>query len=326
MCLEGDCEMSSWHTYPSIYNLGHRAIADLLKQDVIVEEKIDGSQFSFGLLPAGDIEYPTKPDLGYELRVRSKGAVMHPDAPEKMFTKAVETVKSIAHLMHPGWTYRGEYLAKPHHNMLAYDRVPAGHIIIFDINTDEETYLSPLDKLNEAERIGLEAVPVLHIGRLGRIEDFRAYLETVSILGGQKIEGVVIKPRDYSYFGRDKKVLMGKFVSEAFREVQSKAWRADNLTGKDILTLLGGAYGTQARWQKAILHLREEGKLVEDVQDIGLLMKEIPNDIFKECAEEIKEKLFAWSWPHIRRIVTRGVPEWYKNELLKKQFQDVGQG
>jgi len=35
------------NSYPSIYNLGHHAIATLLDAPVLVEEKVDGSQFSF---------------------------------------------------------------------------------------------------------------------------------------------------------------------------------------------------------------------------------------------------------------------------------------
>lgn len=35
--------MSSIHSYPNIYNLGHRAVTDLLGLEVIVEEKVDGS-------------------------------------------------------------------------------------------------------------------------------------------------------------------------------------------------------------------------------------------------------------------------------------------
>jgi len=46
--------MSSWGHYCQIYNLGHRAIADLLRGPVIIEEKIDGSQFSFGLFTSPD--------------------------------------------------------------------------------------------------------------------------------------------------------------------------------------------------------------------------------------------------------------------------------
>jgi hypothetical protein len=41
----------------------------------------------------------------------------------------------------------------------------------------------------------------------------------------------------------------------------------------------------------------------------------------RECEEEIKEKLFAFAWPHIARMSTRGLPEWYKELLLKKQFE-----
>jgi len=33
-------------SYPSIYNLGHRYLGDLLDGPVVVEEKVDGSQFS----------------------------------------------------------------------------------------------------------------------------------------------------------------------------------------------------------------------------------------------------------------------------------------
>src|SRR5437899_3064493 len=108
--------MSSWHSYPNVYALGHRYVTDLLLDDVIVQEKIDGSQFSFGKYT--DLE-------GKDwMRMRSKGAEINVLAPEKMFIKAVDYVYSIFDSLTPGWTYRGEYLAKPKHNALAYDRVP----------------------------------------------------------------------------------------------------------------------------------------------------------------------------------------------------------
>jgi hypothetical protein len=315
--------MSSWHSYPSIYNMGHKAIADLLKGPVNVEEKVDGSQFSFGLFDVEAAADGSGPGIvgDYELKVRSKGAVMHPDAPEKMFSKGAEHVKSISHLLTPGWTYRGEYLAKPKHNALAYDRIPKGHVILFDINPGEEEYLSYEDKAAEADRLGLETVPLLYQGSIASIDEFRGFLDRTSILGGQKIEGVVVKPLAYNLYGRDKKVLMGKFVSEAYKEVHSQSWKAENPSAMDIIGMLGQAYGTQARWNKSIQHLRESGKLQDAVQDIGPLMHEIPNDIEKEYIDEIKDRLWSYAWPHIRRAVTRGVPEYYKEQLLKRQFE-----
>src|SRR3990167_7567137 len=113
--------MKSWHSYPSIYNLGHKAVVDILNWPVMVQEKVDGSQFSFGVDDDGSI------------LIRSKGATMYVDAPQKMFSGAVETVKRLAGVLHNGWTYRGEVLSKPKHNVLAYDRVPTGNIVIGEI-------------------------------------------------------------------------------------------------------------------------------------------------------------------------------------------------
>lgn len=303
----------SWGSYPSIFNMGHKAIQSLLDGPVNVEEKVDGSQFSFGLIDDGA--------GNYVLRVRSKGAEMIPDAPMDMFKRGVEHVKSLVPLLRPGWTYRGEFLAKPKHNALAYDRVPAGHVILFDINTGMQEYLSYEDKKVEAARLSLECVPLLFSGKVETIELFRTFLDTTSVLGGQKIEGVVVKPVNYDLFGTDKKCLLGKFVSEGFKEVHRQAWGESNPSGGDILDQLGKKYGTGGRWLKAIQHLEESGVLVGDPKDIGPLMKEIPVDVLKECQDEIKEDLFRWAWPHVKRACVKGFPEFYKQKLLEKSFE-----
>jgi hypothetical protein len=302
--------MSSWHTYPQVFNLGHKAVADLLLDPVVVQEKIDGSQISFGVFHGTEYE---------GLRVRSKGSEINVMAPEKMFLAGVEALKERHHLLRPGWTYRGEYLAKPKHNVLAYDRIPNGHIILFDINVGQESYLNPYDIEVEARNLGFEAVPLLHIGRLTGIERLRELLGMVSVLGGQKIEGVVIK--NYARFGLDKKALMGKFVSEAFKEVHSAEWKNANPTSRDIMDLLAAEYRTPARWAKAVQHLREAGRIEDSPRDIGALFKEVPEDVLKEEEEAIKAKLFAWAWPHLRRSLTAGMAEWYKEELMKLQFE-----
>jgi len=313
--------MSSWSSYPSIFNLGHKAITSLLDGDVNVEEKIDGSQFSFGLVEASPADIEAEYMPGFALKIRSKGCVMHVDAPERMFSAAAETVRRLAPILTPGWTYRGEFLAKPKHNSLVYDRIPKDHIILFDVSTGDQTYLSYEDKKNEAARLGLECVPLLFTGRIGDVGKIREFLNTTSVLGGQLIEGVVVKPVHYDLFGLDKKVLLGKFVSEAFKEVHRKAWGESNPTSKDIISQISDAYTSPARWNKAIQHLKEAGKLNEDLTDIGPLIKEIPTDILKECEDEMKDLLFKWAWPHIRRGVTHGFPQWYKEKLLKDSFE-----
>lgn len=298
--------ISSWHNYPRIYNLGHAILVKLFDDEVIVEEKLDGSQFSFGVFEG-------------ELKCRSKGAILNLVAPEKMFINGVDSVRALP--LTPGWTYSGEYLKSPKHNTLAYNRIPNGHVMIFDVRTGEEQYLSYAEKKAEAERLGLECIPILFQGKVEGLEMFRELLETVSVLGGQKVEGVVVK--QYKLFGPDGKALMGKFVSEAFREAHGVEWKNTAPNGGDVIETLATAYTSAARWSKAIQHLAEAGKITDTPQDIQYLIPEVRRDVLAECKEEIAQKLFDWAWPKIERQLTRGLPEYYKEILLRKQFEET---
>lgn len=296
---------TSWHSYPSIFALGHRALADLFTEPVRIQEKIDGSQFSFGVFDG-------------EVHCRSKGQQIILDAPENMFKRAVDAVLAVREQLRDGWTYRAEYLEKPHHNALTYTRIPDGNLILFDINDVEEGYLSHDDVVAEAERLGFEAVPQFFSGLWteGHVA-LSALLDRESCLGGPKIEGIVVKSD--SLYGPDKKRLMGKYVSEGFKETHKKTWGESNPAGRDIIERLIQTYRTEARWQKAAQHLKEAGQLEGSPRDIGSLMKEGGADVLRECEDDIKEALMRWAWPSIQRGVTRGLPEWYKEQLLAQQ-------
>src|SRR3990167_3430779 len=118
-------------SYSTVYNIGHKAIENLFSGPVLIEEKLDGSQFSMATIDG-------------QLLCRSKNQQIMIDAPEKMFGKAVETAKSLD--LHPGWIYRCEYLGKPKQNSLAYSRVPEKNLIVFDISIGIEEYLSYGDR------------------------------------------------------------------------------------------------------------------------------------------------------------------------------------
>lgn len=295
------------HGYPSVYQIGHKAILDIFKSPVLIEEKVDGSQFSFGRSEDG------------EIFCRSKGKQLIIESPEKMFNKAVDVVLSLD--LHPGWVYRGEYLNSPKHNTLAYSRVPKNNIILFDINTGLEEYMSWEEKMIEAEHLGLEVVPKMYEGMVDNFEAFQLFLDQESILGGCRVEGVVVK--NYSMFTQEKKVAMGKYVSESFKEVHQKDWKDRNPSGKDFIEILVSQYATEARWSKAIQHLKEAGVLEGSPKDIGILMREVPQDILKECEEEIKEKLFKHFWSTVSRGATRGLPEWYKKRIAELSFGEI---
>ena len=70
--------MTSWNSYPKIYNFGHPNTKPLVGRLVRVEEKVDGSQFSFGSHDG-------------KLRCKSRRVEMNPNAPTDLFCMAAYT-------------------------------------------------------------------------------------------------------------------------------------------------------------------------------------------------------------------------------------------
>lgn len=295
--------MNEYHSYGNIYTLGHRATKELFDGEVEVTTKIDGSQFSFRICNDEVFAYSKNSQLD----------MYHPDG---MFKLGVEYVNSIKELLIDGYTYRGEYLQKPKHNVLAYNRVPRNNIMLWAIDKGNQDYMPYCDMEEEANRIGLEVVPLIYRGVIDNAEQLQSFLERECILGGQKIEGIVIK--NYNRFGIDKKILVGKLVSAAFKESHKDEWNKQNKQPKaNIIEEITGIYRTEARWQKAIQHLSESGKLDHSPKDIGLLIQETKEDVFKECKEEIMEMLFDYFWKDIQKGLVAGLAEFYKKKLME---------
>ncbi|KKN44380.1 hypothetical protein LCGC14_0693760 [marine sediment metagenome] len=301
--------MSKIRSYSSPLNLGHAGLKQFWGDEpVTATEKIDGSQFSFALMEG-------------ELACRSRNAQIDLEDPG-MFKLGVQTVLDIHQqgLLHEGWVYRGEYLSKPEHNTMAYDRVPRGNIMLFDIDRGDQDYLASWAMLeSEANFLDLECVPrLITFNTKPTIAEVTALLDVESVLGGGKIEGLVLK--NYSAFGRDGKVLMAKMVSKDFRERHSKGWKERNPGQGDFIVQLTQGLATEARWMKAVQHLREAGELEGVPQDIPLVMREIVRDVEEEHAGEVRDELFAHFWPQIKRGVNRGAAEWYKALLAEESL------
>lgn len=303
--------MSSWHSYPKVYNVGHPQVSDILKDYVVIQEKVDGSQFSFGTHDG-------------KLMMRSKGRQFSFGEEDNLFKIAAAQAKELYDkgLLSEGFTYRCEYLAKPKHNTICYDSIPMGNLSLFDVEIHESTFLGKDIVRSEADRLCIGVVPTLFEGDGPDVnmDMITGMLNETSFLGGSKIEGVVIK--NYSRFTRDGKVMMAKHVSEAFKEVHRTDWKDRHPKKKDIYDLLVYEYRTPARWSKAVQHMLEDGRLTNSPRDIGELIKEVQRDIKEECADEIKKKLFSAAWKTVGRGVVRGLPEWYKEQLLKNQLEE----
>lgn len=290
-------------SYGKVYQCGNQWVSEVFNGPVVVQEKVDGSQFSF--CKDGD-----------ELFFRSRNVAMDEHENEQMFRPVIEELKKIKDRINPDYIYRGEFLSKPKHHAVKYEIVPPGLIILFDIEMKDnpQTFLPPSSVQIEADLLGLLAVPTYYEGTVETSAELLKYLNNEPILGGTSVEGIVIK--NYATPGSDGKVMKAKIVRDDFKEIQGTEWRKMNPTGKDIALQIAETLCTKARWEKSIQHLEEDGKLTFTPQDIGPLLKAINDDILEEEEEKIKELLFKHYWRVISKGATRGFPEYYKRKLM----------
>lgn len=293
-------------SYPKIFQLGTKYIENIFDGQVEVTEKIDGSQFVFG-------------KINGELLFRSKGAEIYIDNPNKMFEIGVKYIDSIKDTLPDNTIYYSEFLNKKKHNTLCYDRVPKNNIMLFAVSDTMENFRNPTDE--DCELLGVERVPVLFNGVVQDRSMFDSLLETISILGGQKIEGVVVKNYNLPVMMGNIAIPLssGKYVSESFKEVHNKRWSQEEKS-KGKIQLYFDGFRTEARWNKAVQHLKERGELEESPRDIGKLMKEVNLDIIDEEEQNVKEFLWNVYKSDLTRNATRGLPEWYKKKLLDKSL------
>jgi hypothetical protein len=243
--------------------------------------------------------------------------------PNTMFGPAVASMRRADRSSEFGlpnnYIFRGEYLSKPKHNILCYDRIPKQNIIIFDIEAGDgsKAYFPPDVVRNIAEKQGFEVVPTLWEGLYDDV-DFdliNSLLKTRSILGGNLIEGIVIKC--YSQRDANGDTLMCKYVRDDFKEMNGGK---KNKTQVDIVNDIGAALANRARFEKAVQHALEDNELTGDMTDMGVLMRML-NEDFEEHVDEIKTQLYSHYRKQIQRVSANGFATWYKGKLLQDHIQ-----
>lgn len=263
--------------YPKILELGSTPILDIFRNEVIIEEKVDGSLFRFGKTKDGDF------------LMGSKSVDIYEDNIPQMFKKACNYALRMKNKIPIGYVFFCEYLEKPKHNVLVYSRIPKNNLMLFEVWDGERFNFTAKDKW--AKKFQIEASAVLFKGKIKLAEDIEDLLEKESFLGKEKVEGLIVKNySDFYLLGGKAQPMFGKYVQEQFKERHAKEWKVRTAKGK--LEAYIESFKNENRWLKAIFHLRDEEKLEMNPRDIGKLLKEIEEDIKEEEKENIKEYLY----------------------------------
>ncbi len=291
---------------PKIYRFGERFTNGITSSPVVVEEKYDGSQFTFGMVDGA-------------LCCRSKSQDIDLSNPG-MFAAAVETARRIFDEgnMSEGEIFLCEYISRPRHNVLTYSRTPKGFLVLCDVafrRADDQLSFAPPELLNlDAYEMGLEACTVLFKGDVTQ-EILEALLDHESSLGGTKIEGVVIKNYKRQHSERGNWPQTAKLVSDQFKERAKVRPHNPKAEAHDVVQRLVNALRTEARWMKAVQHLREAGQLTGTSVDIGPLCRELQRDTLEEESDWIGQQLLEEFSKDIAKGVVNGFALWYKDLL-----------
>lgn len=296
--------------FPKIFAIGTDYIKDIFDGHVEITEKIDGSQFCFGKDNEGNFY------------MRSKGRQIYLETVDKMFSGAVNYALSVQSIVPSGFIFYCEYLSKPKHNSLKYNTIPKNGLYLFGISDYLGSIMCKTDVIIEwSHRLNIDPPYILYTGNVNSIEQIKEYLDLESYLKDTSIEGFVVKnySKQFLLGGQPIPVMAGKYVSEAFKE-KSSNWKNEH-TNVGKFQAFKESYCTEARWLKAVQHIRDNGELLNDPKDIGRLIKEVQSDIIEEDIEEIKSFLWKEFGQEVIRYSTRGLPEWYKNQLANRSFK-----
>lgn len=306
----------SMEKYTKIETTDKVDMQNLKNGTVIIEEKIDGSQFRIKIRKDGVLTFGSK-----SVDYTDESGV------EKMFQKAVDeftllwrefSVKNDVKELADDIMIFGEYLQSPKHNTLHYARTPLHNVIIFDIRQFNSFYDYDRKK-NFASQLGLETVPLLWKGDGSELsmELIESLLKTDSLLGNEKVEGVVMK--NYSQFRTEPRCagapMFAKYVRPEFKELNASNWKME----KSILE--AEILNAEAKWQKAYIHCKERGELENMPRDIPKLVKEIHMDIEAEDKERIKELLWDKYGRELKSKICRGFAYWYKKKLMTELLE-----
>ena len=296
-------------SYGKIRAAGHRENRGIFEHPCIIQEKVDGSQFSFRLGANG------------ELVCRSRNNYLNVDDPPNLFAPTIAHLLTVTHKMEEGYLYYGEAMKGPKHNILAYANEPLGNLVLWDVFAPDGHQVEPMQLEKTAVALGVDAAP--HLASLGAGEGLpREFLDdlldTDSFLGGQKLEGIVVKAWDVR--DEEGKPLNCKFVSSRFKEVANHKKGTPKM---GALWHIESMFITPQRLDKALQHLREDGKLTDSFEDIRGIVQEFQRDLMQECEEAMKEE----AWKHLRKDVLKKAGGYaatsYKSRLLTDVLGEV---
>jgi ATP-dependent RNA circularization protein (DNA/RNA ligase family) len=313
--VEGEeINMSQFKKYPKIYRLGSEEVTEFLdfnEDTVVVEEKVDGGNFSTWL------------DEDGSLHVGSRNRDLTEEQDEKTFAKqrAYLTEKLKDKKLNPDYIYYLECMAT---HTIKYSTAP--DMIGIDIRLKRSMvegeyglFLARDLRCQLFDELGIENVPLVWRGTIGELKKQKIeYLIPKSKYYDGKAEGICLK--NYCRKSRQgNHQLYAKVVADEFKENNKAVFGGVRKKDTDTEKIVE-QYCTQARVYKQINRLtQEDGKPLQ--MD---LMRYLPQAVSKDILqEEITEIFEAYKWldfKSFKNFVSKKCVKYLQEFMLNKHL------
>lgn len=278
--------------YPSIEALSKVAhFFDEQQPWVRIEEKIDGSNVSIRIVDG-------------ELVLQSRTQIIDQSSPG-MFKKFVDWAVANVDMFAPGLIYYGEMVGN---GKLRYPDAPP--FLLFDVYSEQHNHWK--ESLDFWEINGWSVVRPAYQGPWPGVEHVQGFMGR-SDYGDVEAEGVVVKAFNLPVWYVNKKtgerhdhvesIFAAKLVRESYKETQAPRTRLDRQA--DPLYAIAEALVTDARIQKAVQRLQEEGRY--DQFKPHTLIPIVMQDIHKEDQDYVKELFFKAYWKPLNGQIAKVV-------------------
>jgi ATP-dependent RNA circularization protein (DNA/RNA ligase family) len=263
--------------YPKIKRIGDEENKDIFtnpEDEIIVQEKVDGANFRIliheGKLIFGSRTQQITSDSGEDTDL------------QKNFIRCVnfirDTLKDIDLSIFNNLIIYGECMVR-HTISYDWDRVPP--FLGFDIyNLETNEYCGYDDCVQMFDMLRLPMVPLVGTCRAKDIKEINDDMVPISKYSLHSAEGLVFK--NYS------KQLFAKYVRNEFKEKNHKVFGGGKKFATNDEEYLVSVYCPNARIDKAIFKLLDEGNTL-DMALMHKLPNFVYNDIWEENWDEIKD-------------------------------------
>ena len=287
--------MSEMKKYTDVVRLGHRTTEGVLTADdyVVVYEKLDGANASFTLNPETN-----------EMEAFSRNRKLDSENNLRGFYEYTQKIDPED--LNSDYIYFGEWLVK---HKVDYG-VNKNEFYLFDIYDKKDgVYLSHVDVVAEAFRIGLTLAPILYAGKYRGFEHLQNFVGRSALAdelaGG---EGVVVK--NVSYRDNFGKQLFVKVVSDSFREMQPQKAPRDPAKLNAEQTFVR-TFATKGRVDKLLRKMVDEGVIEEkfDLSDMGVILSHLGGRVYDDLIKEESDSLPQdFEEKAVRRAIGKYVP------------------